>query len=89
METRLDTFNGWQMRAAVESRLTSKGEAKYYIVAPITYTERSGDIPRTEAEVHGKGGPFDSSDEAFSAAFKSCRHAIASAIRLRNHESSR
>ncbi|MBB2926317.1 hypothetical protein [Paraburkholderia silvatlantica] len=89
METRLDTFNGWKMRAAVESRLTSKGEAKYYIVEPITYAEHSGGIPRTEAEVRGQGGPFDSSDEAFSAAFKRCRHAIASAIRLRNLESFR
>lgn len=84
METRLDTFNGWQMRAAVESRLTSKGEAKYYIVEPATYSEYSRNTPRTEAEAHGKCGPFDSSDAAFDAAFKSCRQAIGRTIYLRN-----
>lgn len=83
METRLDTFNGWQMRAAVESRLTSKGEAKYYIVEPITYSEYSRSTPQTEAEARGTRGPFDSSDAAFNAAFKSCRQAIGKVIYLR------
>jgi len=83
METRLDTFNGWQMRATVESRLTSKGEAKYYIVEPITYSEYARNTPQSGAEACGKSGPFDSSDAAFSAAFGSCRHAIGRVISLR------
>jgi hypothetical protein len=83
METRLDTFNGWQMRVTVESRLTPAGEAKYYIVEPVTYSEYSRIAPRTETEARGVRGPFNCSDDAFSAAFTSCRHAIGNVIRFR------
>lgn len=89
METRLDTFNGWQMRATVASRLTSKGEAKYYIVEPVTYKEFSVSGPLNQAVGANDAGPFDSSDEAFSTAFRGCRRAIEHVIRFRNRRSSR
>lgn len=58
MEMRVDTFNRRQMRAVVESRLASKIEPGYSIVEPLTYSEYSEDIPRSEAETRGKRGPF-------------------------------
>lgn len=82
METRLHTFNGWQMRATVESRPCSIGGLEYYIVEPITYREFSG-AGSVQADPRGLHGPFGSSDAAFDAAFKSCRFAIGSAIKLR------
>ncbi|WP_343675489.1 hypothetical protein [Paraburkholderia heleia] len=41
------------MRATVASRPTSKGEAKYYIVEPVTYKEFSVSGPLNQA-VGGK-----------------------------------
>jgi hypothetical protein len=82
METRLHTFNGWQMRATVESRPSRAGGSTYYIVEPITFREFSG-IAGTQADPRGSYGPFGSCDAAFDAAFKSCRFAIGSAIKLR------
>ena len=85
METRLHTFNGWQMRATVESRPSSTGSAEFYIVEPITFREFSG-TAGTQADPRGKYGPFRSDDAAFDAAFKSCRFAIGSAIKLRGYQ---
>lgn len=82
METRLDTFSGWQMRAAVESRPCSWGGLEYFIVEPITYREFSGDRS-IQAHPRGAIGPFGSSDAAFDAAFISCQFAIGSEIKLR------
>lgn len=82
METRLDTFNGWQMRATVESRPCSIGGLEYFIVEPVTYKEFSGDRS-TQARPRGASGPFGSSDAAFDAAFLSCQFAIGSEIKLR------
>ncbi|WP_178392292.1 hypothetical protein [Burkholderia sp. SRS-W-2-2016] len=85
METRLDTFNGWQMRATVESRPCLKGGLDYYIVEPITYREFSG-AGSVQAGPRGSHGPFGSSDAAFNAAFKRGQLAIGGEIKLRGFE---
>lgn len=40
MEVSVDTFNGWQTRASVESRPES-GKSRYYMVPPFAYKEFS------------------------------------------------
>ncbi|WP_234775518.1 hypothetical protein [Paraburkholderia tropica] len=42
METRLDTFNGWQMTAVVETRPVSGGRSRFYIVPPLTFASFQG-----------------------------------------------
>lgn len=87
METRLDTFNGWQMRATVESRLTTTGHSKYFIVQPVAYKEFSTAEPMHPAAKGHSDGPFENADDAFRAAFGDCRRAIAHTIKSRNLES--
>ncbi|MCP3721764.1 hypothetical protein M3I53_01255 [Paraburkholderia sp. CNPSo 3272] len=88
METRLDTFNGWHMRATVEGRPCSSGGFEYYIVEPITYKEFTS-VAGVQADPRGSYGPFGSSDAAFEAAFKSCQFAISSEIKLRGFQNLR
>lgn len=81
METRLDTFNGWQMRVTVGSRPATRG-VEYYIVKPVAYREFST-ASGIQANPRGPYGPFGSSDAAFDAAFESCRFVISREIKLR------
>ncbi|POR54943.1 hypothetical protein B0G62_102553 [Paraburkholderia eburnea] len=82
METRLDTFNGWQMRACVESRPES-GQSRYYIVAPLSYKEFSVAEFIHPAKGRYTQASFDNADDAFSVAFGVCRRDIMAAIKLR------
>lgn len=84
METRLDTFNGWQMKATVASRLTPAGEAAYCVIEPPTYRESSTGVPEILANTRSIEGTFDDVDDAFRAAFDVCRRAIEQAERSRN-----
>jgi len=83
METRLDTFHGWQMKAIVESRPTIMGGPKYYIVQPTTYKEFSAAEPLSPAMKGHVDFPFDTADAAFHSAFSDCRRAIRNEIRFR------
>jgi len=83
METRLDTFHGWQMKAIVETRPTTTGSLKYYIVQPTTYKEFSAAEPLSPAMKRQVDFPFDTADAAFYSAFSDCRRAIRNAIRFR------
>lgn len=80
METRLDTFHGWQMKAIVERRPTTTGSLKYYIVQPPTYKEFSAAEPLCAAVKGHVNFPFDTVDAAFHSAFSDCRRAIRNAI---------
>lgn len=84
METRLDTFNGWKMTAAVETRPVSGGRSRFYIVPPLTCREFSRDEPLNPEKPRLFCGSFDSADEAFDTAFGVCRRAIANRINARN-----
>ncbi|MCP3718300.1 MULTISPECIES: hypothetical protein [unclassified Paraburkholderia] len=84
METRLDTFNGWQMKATVASRLTPAGEARYFVVEPPTYMESSAGVPKMPENTRCIEGSFDDPDDAFRAAFDACKRAIEHAESARN-----
>ncbi|WP_141710939.1 hypothetical protein [Paraburkholderia nodosa] len=84
METRIDTFNGWQMKATVASRLTPAGEARYFIVEPPVYGETSECLSKIRADTEYIKGPFDDPDDAFRAAFDVCRRVIQQAESSRN-----
>jgi len=83
METRLDTFNGWQMKATVESRPTNGGSLKYYIVQPATYKEFSTEVSLCCVIKKNTDTAFETADAAFYAAFSDWRHAIRGAIKFR------
>lgn len=87
METRLDTFNGWQMMATVESRPAMTGNSRYYIVLPLAYKEFSMSEAMHPATSSHISAPFDNLDDAFQAAFGVCRRAVMNAIKLRNLQS--
>jgi hypothetical protein len=82
METRLDTFNGWQMRASVEGRPES-GKSRYYIVPPLAYKEFSMAEFIHPAQGRYIQASFENADDAFLVAFGVCRRDIMTAIKLR------
>ena len=86
METRLDTFNGWQMTVAVEIRPATGGKSRFYIVEPVACREFSKDEPLHPEKSHLFTAPFDSADDAFHAAFGVCRRAIMHSIQIRGVE---
>jgi hypothetical protein len=76
METRLDTFNGWQMRASVESR-PATGKSRYYIVAPLAYKEFSmAELIHLDDGRNIKNSSFANEEDAFEFAFGICKRAI-------------
>jgi hypothetical protein len=83
METCFDTFNGWQMAVTVERRLNAKGQAKYYIVPPVTYKEFSRGESRQLATDGHTDGPFSDAEKAFEAAFRDCERDITQEIEAR------
>ncbi|QGZ59958.1 hypothetical protein [Paraburkholderia acidiphila] len=83
METRLDTFNGWQMTASVESRPTT-GKSRYYIVPPLAYKESSKAKLVRPARFRYTSASFENADDAFEVAFGVCKRAIMGAITARS-----
>ena len=83
METRLDTFNGWQMTASVESR-PETGKSRYYIVPPLAYKEFSMAKLLHPARFRYTSASFENADDAFEVAFGVCKRAIMDAIKARS-----
>lgn len=83
METRLDTFNGWQMTASVESR-PATGKSRYYIVPPLAYKEFSKAKLVRPARFRYTSASFENTDDAFEVAFGVCKRAIMGAIKARS-----
>lgn len=83
METRLDTFNGWQMTASVESR-PATGKSRYYIVPPLAYKEYSMAKRLHPARFRYTSASFENAEDAFEVAFGVCKRAIIDAIKARS-----
>lgn len=83
METRLDTFNGWQMTASVESR-PATGRSRYYIVPPLAYKEFSMAKLIHAAKFRYTSASFENEEDAFEVAFGVCKRAIMDAINTRS-----
>jgi hypothetical protein len=84
MEKRLDRFSGWQMTAAVKSRPADSGKSCFYVVEPLACRESSLDEPLNPGSRHLFTTAFETSDDAFHAAFSVCRRAIPHAVQLRD-----
>jgi hypothetical protein len=85
METRLDTYSGWQMTAQVETRPATSGQSCFFVVEPLSCREGSQEEPFHPARRELFTTGFETPDEAFCAAFGVCRRAIRQLVHRRDN----